>query len=90
MPTGISVMGLLAGAAGATILGQMMAPDQPSGPSGPAPTVTPPTPMPTPGDAASKAAKRQSITEQMRRRGRASTILTDGSGGPAVNDPLGG
>lgn len=89
MPTGISVMGLLAGAAGASLLSNMMAPDAPA-PTGPAPIVTPVTPMPTPGDANSKAAKRASITEQMRRRGRASTILTDGTGGPVVNDPLGG
>ena len=90
MPTGISVMGLLAGAAGASLLTNMLAPDAPTQPSGPAPAVTPVTPMPTPGDANSKAAKRASITEQMRRRGRASTILTDGTGGPIVNDPLGG
>jgi hypothetical protein len=42
--------------------------------------------MPSPNDAATKAAKRRSITAQMRRRGRASTILT----GDPVSDPIGG
>lgn len=51
-----------------------------------APAVTPPTPMPTPGDDASRAAKRQSLAEQMARQGRASTILTDQTG---TSDKLG-
>jgi hypothetical protein len=50
------------------------------------PAVTPPTAMPTPGDAATKAAERASIAEQLRRRGRASTILTDQTG---TTDKLG-
>lgn len=37
--------------------------------------------MPTPDDAAVKAAKKRSIALQLRQRGRASTILTDVSGG---------
>jgi hypothetical protein len=41
----------------------------------PAPPVLPPTRMPTSSDM--QAARRQSIMEQLRRRGRASTILTD-------------
>ena len=53
----------------------------------PAPVVTPPTQMPTPGDANTKAAERVSISEQIRRRGRASTILTDQSVG--TTDKLG-
>ena len=52
-----------------------------------APTVTPPTPMPTPGDDAAQAQKRQSLTDQMARQGRASTILTDQTG---TSDKLGG
>jgi len=48
-----------------------------------APAVAPPVPMPDPK--AQGQAKRRSIAEQMRRQGRASTILTDTS-----NDTLGG
>lgn len=51
-----------------------------------APALTPPTAMPSPGDATAKAAERASIAEQLRRRGRASTILTDQSG---TTDKLG-
>jgi hypothetical protein len=39
------------------------------------PPILPPTRMPTSSDA--RAAQRQSIIDQLRRRGRASTILTD-------------
>ncbi len=53
----------------------------------PTPALTPPTAMPSPGDATTKAAERASIAEQLRRRGRASTILTDQSG--AASDKLG-
>jgi cation transport ATPase len=42
------------------------------------------TPMPDPKD--QKRAKRRSIAEQMRRRGRSSTMLT---GDSTVGDPLG-
>ena len=84
MPSGISLIGLLAGAAGATVLSGMMNKQQ-STPA--APAVTPPTAMPTPGDATTKAAERASIAEQLRRRGRASTILTDQE---ATTDKLGG
>ena len=87
MPTGISLVGLLAGAAGATVLSQMMKPDAVATAAPAAPAVTTPTAMPTPGDAASKAAERASIAEQLRRRGRASTILTDQA---ATTDKLGG
>lgn len=49
--------------------------------------VTPVTPMPVPGqdDLASIAARRQSIQQQLARRGRVSTILSN-----AQNEPLGG
>lgn len=44
---------------------------------------TPEPLMPTPNDATVKAAKRKSMAEQRRRRGRASTLLSneDGLGG---------
>lgn len=48
------------------------------------PAVTPPVPMPDPK--AQAAAKKRSIAEQLRRQGRASTILTDQTQG----DTLGG
>ncbi len=48
------------------------------------PAVTPPVPMPD--IKGNKDAKRRSIAEQMRRRGRSSTILT---GDSTVGDPLG-
>lgn len=53
-----------------------------------APTVTPPAVMPTVDQAAVIASQRLSLAQQMQRRGRNSTILTDsGSGG---SDRLGG
>ena len=48
------------------------------------PAVTPPIPMPD--IKGNKDAKRRSIAEQLRRQGRASTILTDQS----QSDALGG
>jgi hypothetical protein len=59
MPSGISLMGLLAGAAGATVLSGIMGYKESATPAAPAPApapvVTAPTPMPTalptPGDA---------------------------------------
>lgn len=44
---------------------------------GDAPAVTPPPLMPTPDDAAMIAARKRSLAEQISRRGRASTILTN-------------
>lgn len=44
----------------------------------PPPIPAPPV-MPVPDDTAVKAAKRKSLAEQLRRRGRASTILSDES-----------
>lgn len=41
--------------------------------------------MPLPDDEAARRARRRSIAGQMRRRGRASTILTDST----IGDPLG-
>ena len=43
-----------------------------------APVVTPPTPMPTPDDAAVKAAKAKSNASMLSRRGRQSSINTQG------------
>lgn len=47
-----------------------------------------PTPVIPIADETAKAARRRSIVDQMRRRGRASTILTDTSAAPS--DALGG
>lgn len=41
-----------------------------------APTVEPPSVMPTPDDKAVQAAKKKSIAAQLQRQGRASTILS--------------
>ncbi len=70
--------GALATVAAATILPKLLAPKPQSG-AAPvaAPTVAAPTAMPTAGDAATNEAKRASIAEQLKRRGRASTILSD-------------
>lgn len=51
-----------------------------------APTVAPPTPMPTPDDEAAKAVKRKQAMAMSQRRGRQSTILSD----PQSSDLLGG
>lgn len=48
------------------------------------PAVEPPPPMPTPNSAAVKQAQRKSIASQMRRRGRASTILSDDALGGGI------
>lgn len=92
------VVQALVGGLAATAIGSMMAGNkgQPQTPS--APSVTPPTPMPTPGDASAEAARKASIASQLRRQGRASTILTDPatadtavtSPGQAINTTLGG
>ena len=47
----------------------------------PIPEVGAPEPMPVSDDAATALAKRRSVSDQLRRRGRASTILTDLQGG---------
>ena len=67
----------------ASVLSSVLTPNQ-SGPA--APQLTPPTPMP--GEAETKAAERASIAEQLRRRGRASTVLTDQTGA-GTTDKLG-
>lgn len=41
------------------------------------PAVESPPPMPTPNSEATQQARRKSITAQMRRRGRSSTILSE-------------
>ena len=52
-----------------------------------APALSTPTIMPVPDDQAVQQAKRRSIAAQMARRGRASTILTDGQ---SSGETLGG
>lgn len=51
----------------------------------PPPVIEPPPTMPTPDDEAIKKARRRSLTRQYSRRGRASTILSDG----AIGETLG-
>lgn len=47
----------------------------------PAPTPAAPAVMPTPDDASVQMARRRAIVQQMNRKGRSSTILTDKLGG---------
>src|SRR3990167_2466595 len=70
---------VLIGGVAANVVSSALAPKQQGAPAAPAPTLTPPTPMPGPTE--TKAAERASIAEQLRRRGRASTVLTDQSAG---------
>lgn len=79
----MAAQALIGGVAASAITGAL-APKQ-GAPAAPAPTLTPPTPMP--GSTETKAAERASIAEQLRRRGRASTVLTDQSAG--TTDKLG-
>lgn len=62
---------------GSALLG-VLDKDKPAAP----PPVEPPTPLPD--DEAMRKARRRSITSQMARRGRASTILTDQGTGDAL------
>jgi len=48
------------------------------------PEIAAPEPMPVADDAQVALAKRRSVADQMRRRGRASTILTDLQGGEGL------
>ena len=66
------------GGIGGTMLARRNAPSAPPAP-------TPPTPMPTPDDQQVQEAQRRSLAEQLARRGRASTILSD----PQNSDVLG-
>ena len=50
----------------------------------PIPEVSEPEPMPVSDGAATALAKRRSVSDQLRRRGRASTILTDLQGGEGL------
>lgn len=75
----------VAGGVAGSMLGKMMSSDTPASQATAAPTVSAPTVMPTPGDANTDAAKRKSLSDQLARRGRASTILTDNG----VTDTLG-
>ena len=74
--------GLVGGAGGLVggLLGgvtSLLGMERPKIPELPAPPVVePPTPMPTPNDAARRAAQRKSAATQRLRQGRASTILT--------------
>jgi len=80
-PVAASVAGGVAG----SVVGKMLTQDAPASQAVAAPTVSAPTTMPTPGDANTDAAKRKSLADQLARRGRASTILTDNG----VTDTLG-
>lgn len=69
-----------AAASAVTLVKGLSGSDKQSAPAAaPAPAVTAPTKVPVPEDSG-KAAQKASIAEQMRRRGRASTILTDTAG----------
>lgn len=68
-----SLIGTLAGGLVSTMKDDAPAP----APAAVIPEVEPPTTMPSPNSQESRAAKRKSIAQQMARRGRASTILTD-------------
>lgn len=59
---------------------------QPAAPGTPEaiPEVSAPEPMPVSDGAATALAKRRSVSDQLRRRGRASTILTDLQGGEGL------
>ena len=81
--SGASGMGILGGLASG-LLGSLFGGKQGSMP---APTVEKPAVMPTPDDDAVKKAKRRSLVEQMQRKGRESTILTEGTD---AADVLGG
>lgn len=66
---------------GISLMKDMLTPNLPDAPD--APTVTRPKSMPTPDDEEVRRARRRSLTDQLQRRGRASTILTN-------DDALGG
>jgi len=74
--------GLLGGMLGGLFGGKQETPA-----AAPAPTVPKPAVMPIADDEAVKAAKKRSLVEQMQRKGRQSTILTDGTD---ATDVLGG
>jgi len=57
---------------------------QTQAPAAEVPDVGAPEPMPVADDAQAALAKRRSVADQMRRRGRASTILTDLQGGEGL------
>ena len=75
-----AILPSLLGGLGASMIGSMLKDDAPAPAPAPAaviPEVEPPTTMPSPNGRESKAAARRSMAQQMSRRGRASTILTD-------------
>lgn len=67
-----SAIGGLLGGVGSVFNAFKGTPDQPA-----PPVLTTPTVMPTPDDAAAKAAKRRQLSGLAQRRGRQSTILSD-------------
>jgi hypothetical protein len=83
--SGGGAAGLL-GLAG-SLLGGLFGGKQETPAAAPAPTVPKPAVMPIADDEAVKAAKKRSLVEQMQRKGRQSTILTDGTD---AADVLGG
>lgn len=80
---GMQVAAALATKAVTSLFGGDSSPSSPAPPSVSAPATTAPTPdtpqidMPTASSSTVTAAKRRSISAQIARRGRASTILTD-------------
>lgn len=75
----------IVGGAASAVVGSLLKKEQPQAreqaaappPEPEAPKVEAPTEMPTINDSERRAASRRSIAQQMSRRGRASTILTD-------------
>ena len=78
---GAALLPTLIGGVATMAVSSLLKDDEPPAPAPAAviPEVEPPTPMPTPNSRESRAAARRSMAQQMARRGRASTILTDDS-----------
>lgn len=79
---GAGLLGLAGGLLGSLFGGKESAPAPL-----PAPVIEKPPVMPVPDDQAVKTAKKRSLVDQMQRKGRQSTILTDGTD---AADVLGG
>lgn len=73
----VPIITAVAGSLLSGVVSKMMSGGDDKGSS--APAVAAPSVMPNPDDAAAQAARRKSISDQMARRGRASTILSDTS-----------
>lgn len=80
MPSGLSLSTFLTpliSGVGSAVVGSLFGGSkQGAAPAPPPPPVEAPTVMPVTDDKAAQDAKRRSITAQIQRRGRASTILT--------------